>query len=327
MQFDDPVVAGASLVRVAIQSADYLQGVRGWRIARNGDVEFNSGDFRGDVVVTAADGTQVTIRAGNGSAITFRPPTAVFNPNADLIGSITSGVSLASGTPNSAFLTMTSPTVNDVSRVSAELSLYSEPDNGIPFSGMRYSHGLATVGIPALKLTDLRVSGDTTIDGEVNVGDRLSVAGRDIGRGLVDVVDASTTTGAISTSETITLISNFVTFKSGRAYEAHMKGGVRGQAANTYAQFRIRKDTITGQDLGEFYRIPTGPSTFTPVNGAADGVIFRVTGSDVTCQVALTCIASALGNVDSFATSATPRQLRIYDIGRASYFPNNPGLV
>lgn len=53
MAFSNDVVGGLTLVRPAIQSADYVPGVRGWRIARDGSAEFASGTFRGPVIVVS----------------------------------------------------------------------------------------------------------------------------------------------------------------------------------------------------------------------------------------------------------------------------------
>lgn len=51
MAFNNPVVGGDTLVRPAIQSANYLPGVQGWSINRDGSAEFATGTFRGPVVV------------------------------------------------------------------------------------------------------------------------------------------------------------------------------------------------------------------------------------------------------------------------------------
>jgi hypothetical protein len=55
--FDNPVVAGVQLVIPAIESPDYVPGVSGWAIFRNGTVEFNSGTFRGTITASEFDGT------------------------------------------------------------------------------------------------------------------------------------------------------------------------------------------------------------------------------------------------------------------------------
>jgi len=47
---ENPVVGGTVLRRAAIQSPNFVTGSAGWQISQNGDVEFNSGTFRGNIV-------------------------------------------------------------------------------------------------------------------------------------------------------------------------------------------------------------------------------------------------------------------------------------
>jgi hypothetical protein len=51
MSFGNDVVGGITLIRPAIQSANYVPGVSGWTINRDGSAEFATGTFRGPVVV------------------------------------------------------------------------------------------------------------------------------------------------------------------------------------------------------------------------------------------------------------------------------------
>ena len=51
MAFNNDVVGGITLIRSAIQSANYIPGVSGWTINRDGSSEFASGTFRGPVIV------------------------------------------------------------------------------------------------------------------------------------------------------------------------------------------------------------------------------------------------------------------------------------
>lgn len=54
MSFTNPITGGqGALIRPAIKSPDYVPGVSGWTINRDGTVEFNNGVFRG--TVTAAE--------------------------------------------------------------------------------------------------------------------------------------------------------------------------------------------------------------------------------------------------------------------------------
>lgn len=49
MQFQDPIASGNVLVRDALQSPDYVSGLSGWAIKRDGTAEFNNGTFRGNL--------------------------------------------------------------------------------------------------------------------------------------------------------------------------------------------------------------------------------------------------------------------------------------
>lgn len=51
MPFTNPIVSGTKLVIPAIQSVNYIAGMQGWTINRDGTAEFASGTFRGAVVV------------------------------------------------------------------------------------------------------------------------------------------------------------------------------------------------------------------------------------------------------------------------------------
>lgn len=49
MSYSNPIVAGDVLIREAIKSENYVPGVSGWAIFRNGDAEFNNIIARGDI--------------------------------------------------------------------------------------------------------------------------------------------------------------------------------------------------------------------------------------------------------------------------------------
>lgn len=83
MPFTDPIVAGTVLIREAIRSPNYVPGVSGWTINRDGSVEFMNGTFRGEVRVTDPDGSYIRIydeNPGAGTIIEFGPATTTY-PN------------------------------------------------------------------------------------------------------------------------------------------------------------------------------------------------------------------------------------------------------
>lgn len=63
MPFGDPIVAGNTLVRDAIQSPNYVAGVSGWTINRDGSAEFSNVVVRGTFVAGTAPDT-LTVNAG-----------------------------------------------------------------------------------------------------------------------------------------------------------------------------------------------------------------------------------------------------------------------
>lgn len=71
MPFSNPIIGGAgTLIRQAIQSPDFVTGVSGWAIRRDGTVEFSDGEFRGDI--SGATGTfSGTVSASNVTAGTL----------------------------------------------------------------------------------------------------------------------------------------------------------------------------------------------------------------------------------------------------------------
>lgn len=72
LEFEDPIAAGdGSLIYPAIKSPNFLTGVSGWNLDRDGNVEFNNGVFRGTLV---AGGGTVTVTA-SGLHISAPPVT------------------------------------------------------------------------------------------------------------------------------------------------------------------------------------------------------------------------------------------------------------
>lgn len=79
MPWGNPIVGGNGvLIRDEIRSTNYVAGVSGWIIRRNGTVEFADGVFRGTIFVPGDYESGVTIRAAdsgvNGVEISLDPP-------------------------------------------------------------------------------------------------------------------------------------------------------------------------------------------------------------------------------------------------------------
>lgn len=61
MAFSDPIVAGEELIRTGIRSSNYAAGLAGWRVARNGDAEFNDVLIRGELIVGPDPGQHIEV--------------------------------------------------------------------------------------------------------------------------------------------------------------------------------------------------------------------------------------------------------------------------
>lgn len=73
MGFRSSILAGVNLVRQAIQSPNYVAGVSGWAIKRDGSAELNNATIRGNLVVGTTIGAGVNIP---GAQVTGTVPNA-----------------------------------------------------------------------------------------------------------------------------------------------------------------------------------------------------------------------------------------------------------
>ena len=64
MAFQNDVVGGTTLVRNAINSPNYVPGVSGWTINRDGSAEFANVTTRGPVVITNPANGQNVVSIG-----------------------------------------------------------------------------------------------------------------------------------------------------------------------------------------------------------------------------------------------------------------------
>lgn len=81
LSWDNPIAAGdGSLVYPALKSPNYVPGVSGWKIARDGSVEFNSAVIRGSV--SAGNGTVLL----NGGGLHIESPSSGFQYDINITG-------------------------------------------------------------------------------------------------------------------------------------------------------------------------------------------------------------------------------------------------
>jgi hypothetical protein len=186
--FTNPLVAGLTLIRTAIRSPDYVAGVSGWAINKDGSCEFNNATVRGAIeagnntVRLNAGGVKVDgatkqfdinivggflardlpdtgaysqmNTAGNvngtGGIINLHPQDPSLNGRSFDTGFVWGANSIV-GTDDQPFLNVSSP--NLTGKADASLLLYGQ------------SSGSATDDSYIEAQTDLRVTGDLTVSG------------------------------------------------------------------------------------------------------------------------------------------------------------------
>jgi hypothetical protein len=275
MGFRDPLVGGTRLIRTAIQSPNFVTGVSGWIVRRDGSAEFLDVIIRGELWVGIAPNPQIHLHTDPG---TNGGHFDVWTNHATETwpGGVNGEVSNIDGTDALA-LWVFSPT--DVGGDQGWLVLYKYPggatgmrcaaddfvmllDNGADFrsnAGARAAqfrqqtdaaHRFEVIGTGVLGW------GDGTNPSDVNLyraaANVLATDDSLRSRGLYPRMRAATsvntTTTATFTAETIT---DSVTFSAiqGKTYAIEFRGGWRSSVANDIVGGRIREDNIAGTTL------------------------------------------------------------------------------
>lgn len=193
MPFQNPIVAGTTLVRPAIKSPNYVAGVSGWSINRSGTAEFTSliisGSTITQITITFTDGSQIHAYAGDytqqvtpafpqtlqGAWITFRPQTVVgkdWNPGAI-------GTRYAGGVTQQSALEIWSPYDRNLAvDIQSKISLVNR---GEPGGGQRSAITLSCeethIGLPVTGGTPIEIIVDQiTLRKDVIITGNLSLS-------------------------------------------------------------------------------------------------------------------------------------------------------
>src|SRR5260370_8988036 len=124
LKSENNILAGTSLARAAIQSPDYVPGVSGWSIFQNGDVEFNSGTFRGTLAAATFIGNDFIINTSG----------AFFYSGAPAAGNLVASIAPPAGTDPFGN--------NDLAGPTSQAATFPTPLNPLP--APFYSSSLAT---------------------------------------------------------------------------------------------------------------------------------------------------------------------------------------
>jgi hypothetical protein len=286
--FTNPLVAGTTLIREAIQSKNYIAGVQGWIIKANGDAEFNNLTVRGTVIV----------RNTNGQGFILDPVLGeiqVYSPDSTTGVTVTPGVIkpfLADAGPVSiAFLDIETATVDG--QDPAIIRMSSESADG------------------------------TSVQPRVQIfADLYSIDNYDMGRGVVATWSSPVDSGVINATELSVLASPALTpftYKANRAFRVQVSGGFSCTSGVGNPIWRLRKTNAVGATVCYFRRTPTNTA------GADEALnlsqIFTTGVNDVTTILTVCCTGT--GAYDTTMNGQFGgRSVTITDIGPASAYPS-----
>lgn len=177
MAFSNPIIGGnGNLVREQIKSPDYVAGVSGWIIRKDGTAEFNDIIVRGELYVTDPDGSYIRAydeNPGSGVVIEFGLPTDVGLTRTP--GYIHNDLDPEPG------LEIVSPTVNGTP--TARIGLIADTTDDISVielsaTNLQFiSENNVTITTDTLHVEATTGDGDVVIDGNVNIAGNLTVTG------------------------------------------------------------------------------------------------------------------------------------------------------
>ncbi|MFD9242752.1 hypothetical protein ACFV0D_12630 [Streptomyces sp. NPDC059556] len=309
MSFNNPIVAGTTLVRNAIKSPDYVPGVSGWSINRDGTVEFNALTSRGEVIAgSATDYVRVTASPSphvefmsSAAAVDF-PAWLGFDADGSDVFKLEAPAFTGSGTGS---------------------TLQFDPD-GTWLDVVNGNLDLSTVlGEIRLRSATIRMGGNSPASQVVlDPNERTLVTyGTDRGKGVKSYVPVTAST-TLATTETVGVTSDSVLFEQNRAYRLtfHYQGS--GNTANDGVGFRLRRSTVTGNSLFDSLRSHRLDAASAIVNNETSQIVVNNTGAPLTTVVVGTVYrAAGTGTVQMFANAANPVWLMIEDIGASSSYP------
>ncbi|MER7953070.1 hypothetical protein ABTY59_37395 [Streptomyces sp. NPDC096079] len=312
MTFQNEIVAGNVLIREAIQSENFAAGSAGWRIAANGDAEFNDVVVRGEVIAgTTTDYVRVT-----GTPV---PEVEWVSSSLDVTDPARIGFQGVGDTR----WQITGPSYSG--SASSEISF---DDGSLNVSGNTDLTLAATTGVARLNGATVQIGGaapGTYAELDPNNG-TFSTYGTDRGKGVLSYVNVTAST-ALGAGEAIGVTSDSTLFELGRAYRITLHYQGSGNTANDEVGFRIRRTNLAGNSIFDTLRTHRLNAASAIVNGESSQVVTNQTGANLTTVIVGTVYrAAGAGNVQWFANAANPTWIEIQDIGAASDYPGARAL-
>lgn len=316
MPFNDPVASGNVLVRPAVQSPDYVPGVSGWAIKRDGTAEFNGITIRGSGIFGTPGGQRIELsNTGimsiyssanelvvqlDATGLTVQDPTSGAFAALKLSGSTTFLDLLPPAIPGHSFdggqITAQSDALNSDAWVLIESPAI---DGGATATIQLFGEQPGGGGSPA------QISINTPL---------VSIGGNPIGLGFVGADGAKANSAAIGTTETAVLTTGTIDFLDDRLYRIEWGANLQWSAAGR-ANVRIRQHDDAGNLLSLF--VPEATATGTPVAAGGTCHIVNTSGATISDVIVMTLEATS-GTVRQIGSATTPRYLTVTDLGEAT---------
>jgi len=292
VSFSNPVVGGENgeLVRRSIQSPDYVPGVSGWSINRDGSAEFNNVTIRldlttGSIVVGPDTGPQVVIRTTTAGLIEF--PT---NESYESTGNAANILSFGHDSTESVQLSITSGVVIDPNWFTfSYLDLWSGEGNNNSANTRAILGVSGTTSSADITVYEDQVvinAPDTYTDGELWVAQ-----GNASGNAPSRVVAGEVGTGATNTTiplTTDTEITNTsrasVYLENGAAYEVDIQIQAQKTSGTSVAgthsiDFKLWDGAVGVNQLGPTIREVIDTANNSLLDTYRFSFVFRFTGS------------------------------------------------
>lgn len=248
----NPIVGGTTLIREAIRSPDYVPGVSGWTINRDGTVEFNNAVIRGQLDVTSPSGAFIrTFVDSNVAQILMQPPD-----------SATSGVVFGAAnifcqsSLDKPLLVIEGPTIEQPSFVgTGEIFVGADPvlsQTGAQMIAQQVVLGQVNGG--GVWLSTLEVlSQISTFDGNVQINGTLGW-GSAVTQQVRDTSVTNGTTTSTTFTGTLTTTGRrgvaFVAPPSGEVTVLGWSGGFNSTATQyTITDFEVREGSTVGSGI------------------------------------------------------------------------------
>lgn len=317
--FNNPVVGGdGELVRVKMRSFNYVPGVSGWAIFRNGDAEFNNAIFRGEIVVGGAT-------PPNFELTETIPAELVTFYQTNWTGTIASFVMKMNVSANTYLyeILLSASSVGPARAVGAVIAGNVRETYLAFTSGTNSVMAFGEFTPSTVQMFGNNLLGDPDTPGSDMLWGNTSLPRGTLIGGFQRIVSLAFTSTTALTEQLATTFGSFV-FTNGRAFEYELNVQIKSAAAQSPG-VNIHKTNLAGTLLhGGRYPIPL---TGVDIPLFKVGVFVNTSGADVTALLALGIqpqVATAV-SVDT-GTGGLSGYIHVRDIGAASEYSGSPSV-